>query len=105
MGLGGVADCTVPYNWVKKCKILPASLIRTLFPRFSLLEWEECAPIARQAVFGLAAITLPLAVAAAVVMKPFLSVWIGGGVAECARPVGEILLSVRGFTSLALIAA
>jgi hypothetical protein len=29
---------TVPYNLVTKLQILPASLTRALFPRFSLLE-------------------------------------------------------------------
>jgi hypothetical protein len=69
----------VPYNFVTKFQILPACLMRTLFPRFSLLEWEECAPIAQQAVSGLAAITLPLTGAAVIVIKPFLTVWIGCG--------------------------
>jgi O-antigen/teichoic acid export membrane protein len=101
IGLAAVAHYAVPYNLVTKFQILPASLVRTLFPRFSLLEWEECAPIARQAVFGLAAITLPLAVAAAIVMKPFLSVWIGAGFAEVAAPLGEILLMGVWINSLA----
>ena len=103
IGLSAVAHYTVPYNLVTKFQILPASLIRTLFPRFSLLEWEECAPLARQAVFGLAAITLPLAVAAVIVMKPFLSVWIGAGFAEVAAPLGEILLIGVWINSLAWV--
>jgi O-antigen/teichoic acid export membrane protein len=103
IGLAAVAHYAVPYNLVTKFQILPASLVRTLFPRFSLLEWEECAPIARQAVFGLAAITLPLAVAAAIVMKPFLSVWIGAGFAEVAAPLGEILLMGVWINSLAWV--
>jgi hypothetical protein len=40
----------------------------------------------------LAAITLPLTVAAVIVIEPFLSVWIDAGFAEVAAPVGEILL-------------
>jgi O-antigen/teichoic acid export membrane protein len=103
IGLTAVAHYTVPYNLVTKFQILPASLMRTLFPRFSLLEWEECAPIARQAVFALAAITLPLAVAGVIVMKPFLSVWIGVGFAEVAAPLGEILLIGVWINSLAWV--
>src|SRR5882724_10827581 len=105
IGLSAVAHYTVPYNLVTKLQVLPASLVRTLFPRFSLLEWEECAPIARQAVSGLAAITLPLTVAAVIVMKPFLSVWIDARFAEIAAPVGEILLIGIWINSLAWVPA
>ncbi len=105
IGLSAVAHYTVPYNLVTKFQILPASLMRTLFPRFSLLEWEECAPIARQAVSGLAAITLPLTVAAVIVIKPFLSVWIDARFAEVAAPVGEILLIGVWINSLAWVPA
>jgi len=103
IGLSAIAHYTVPYNLVTKFQILPASLVRTLFPRFSLLEWEECAPIARRAVFGLAAITLPLTVVAAIGMKPFLRLWIGAGFAEAAAPVGEILLIGVWINSLAWV--
>jgi O-antigen/teichoic acid export membrane protein len=103
IGLSAVAHYTVPYNLVTKLQILPASLVRTLFPRFSQLEWEEGVPIARQAVFGLAAITLPLTVAALILMKPFLSVWIGAEFAEVAGPVGEILLIGVWINSLAWV--
>jgi O-antigen/teichoic acid export membrane protein len=105
IGLSAVAHYTVPYNLVTKLQILPASLVRTLFPRFSLLRWEECAPIARQAVFGLAAISLPLTVAAVIVIKPFLSVWIDARFAETAAPVGEILLTGVWINSLAWVPA
>jgi O-antigen/teichoic acid export membrane protein len=105
IGLSAVTHYTVPYNLATKFQILPGSLMRTLFPRFSLLEWEECAPLARRAVFALAAITLPLTVAAAIVMKPFLSLWISAGFAEIAAPVGEILLIGVWINSLAWVPA
>jgi O-antigen/teichoic acid export membrane protein len=103
MGMSAVAHCTVPYNFVTKFQILPASLTRTLFPRFSLLQWKECAPIAEQAVFSLAAITLPLTVATAIGMKPFLRLWIGAGFAEIAAPVGQLLLIGVWINSLAWV--
>jgi O-antigen/teichoic acid export membrane protein len=101
IGLSAVAHYTVPYNLVTKFWILPGSLVRTLFPRFSLLEWEECEPLARQAVSALAAITLPFA--AVIVMRPFLSLWIGAEFAEAAAPVGEILLIGVWINSLAWV--
>jgi O-antigen/teichoic acid export membrane protein len=90
---------------VTKLQILPASLVRTLFPRFSLLDWEENAPIARQALLGLAAITLPLTVVAVILMRPFLGAWIGAEFAEVAAPVGEILLIGVWINSLAWVPA
>jgi O-antigen/teichoic acid export membrane protein len=56
-------------------------------------------------VFGLAAITLPLTVAAIIVMRPFLNVWIGAGFSEVAAPVGEILSIGVWINSLAWIPA
>jgi O-antigen/teichoic acid export membrane protein len=105
IGLSAVAHYTVPYNLVTKFQILPASLIRTLFPRFSSLEWGECAPLAGQAVFALAALTLPLTIAAMIAMKPFLSLWISTGFAEVAAPIGEILLIGVWINGLAWIPA
>ncbi len=78
IGLSAVAHYTVPYNLV-------------------------CVPIARQAVFGLAAITLPLTVVAVIVMKPFLIMWIGAEFAEVAAPVGEVLLIGLWINSLAWV--
>jgi O-antigen/teichoic acid export membrane protein len=105
IGLSAVAHYTVPYNLVTKFQILPGSLMRTLFPRFSSLEWEECAPLARQAVFALAAITLPLTIAAIIVIKPFLTLWINAGFAAVAAPIGEILLVGVWINSLAWVPA
>jgi O-antigen/teichoic acid export membrane protein len=53
----------------------------------------------------LAAVNLPLTVAAVIVIKPFLSVWIGAGFAEIAAPVGEILLIGVWINSLAWVPA
>jgi O-antigen/teichoic acid export membrane protein len=105
IGLSAVAHYTVPYNLVTKFQILPASLVRTLFPRFSLLEREEGVPIAREALFGLAAITLPLTVVAVIAMRPFLSLWVGAEFAEVAAPVGEILLMGVWINNLAWVPA
>jgi len=92
IGASAVAHYTVPYSLVTKFQILPGSLNRVLFPRFSLLDREECARMAQQAVFGLAAITLPLMLVATILMKPFLNVWVGPEFAKASASVGEVLL-------------
>jgi O-antigen/teichoic acid export membrane protein len=103
IGPNAVAHYAVPYNLVTKLQILPASLTRALFPRFSLLEWEESVRMAMQAVFGLAGITLPLIVAATIAMEPFLTIWVGSGFAKVAAPLGEILLAGVWINNLAWI--
>jgi O-antigen/teichoic acid export membrane protein len=103
IGPSAVAHYTVPYNIVTKLQILPASLTRALFPRFSLLEREESTRMAEQAVFSLAAITLPLIVFATITMAPFLTLWVGPEFAEVAAPLGEILLAGVWINGLAWI--
>jgi O-antigen/teichoic acid export membrane protein len=105
IGLSAVAHYTVPYNLVTKLQILPSSLVRTLFPRFSQLDWEESVALAHQAASGLAAITLPLTIAALIVMKPFLSVWISADFAKVSAPVGGILLIGVWINNLAWLPA
>jgi O-antigen/teichoic acid export membrane protein len=92
IGPSAVAHYTVPYNLITKLQILPGSLTRALFPRFSLLEWGEAARLAEHAVFGSAGITLPLIVVATIMMEPFLTLWVGSEFAMVATPLGEILL-------------
>jgi len=103
IGPNAVAHYTVAYNLVTKLQIVPASLTRALFPRFSLLEWGEGARLAEQAVLGLAGITLPLIVITMIMMEPFLTLWVGSEFATVAAPLGEILLAGVWINSLAWI--
>jgi O-antigen/teichoic acid export membrane protein len=103
IGPSAVAHYTVPYNLVTKLWVVPSSLSRVLFPRFSLLDWEECARLARQAVLSLAAITLPLVLVATILMRPFLSLWVGSEFAKASASVGEILLIGVWINNLAWI--
>ena len=105
LGMSAVTRYAVPYSLVTKFQILPASLVRTLFPRFSLFDWEECALLAQKAVSGLAAMTLPLIVAAVLVMKPFLHFWISADFAETSAPLGGILLIGVWVNNLAWVPA
>lgn len=91
-GARAVTVYTVPYNLVNRLGILPLSLARTLFPRFSSLAQGDASYVQRRAIVMLAAVLTPVAVAAMFVLEPFLRAWIGADLApECAR-VGQILV-------------
>lgn len=103
LGLAAVTHYTVPFTLVNKFQIIPASLSRTLFPRFSQMSWDESARMAHESVLGLVTVITPLIVAGIVLMKPFLTLWIGADLAELSAPVGEVLLVGVWINSLAFV--
>lgn len=103
IGPRAVAHYAVPYSLVTKFQLFPASLSRALFPRFSLLDWAASGQLAHEAVLSLVAVITPLIVAGMVVMKPFLSLWVGADLAEVSAPVGEVLLIGVWINCLAVI--
>ncbi len=103
VGVQVLAYYVVPFNLVTQIAILPASLSRTLFPRFSMLQRDEARVVGSDALLVLGAIMTPMIVGALVVLDPFLTIWIGSDLAEIAVPVGEILLVGIWFNSMALV--
>jgi len=94
---------SVPYNFVHRFQTLPAALARTLFPRLSGLLPREAMELAGKSVRALAIMTLPIMVAATVLMYPFLSLWISPEFARRASAVGEVLVLGVWLSSLAFI--
>ena len=94
---------TVPYNLVHRFQILPAALARTLFPRLSGVIESEAKHLANRCISTLAVITLPMLVAATVLLHPFLSVWISPQFAERASAAGELLILGVWVSSLAFV--
>ena len=79
-------------------------------PRFCAGGWKNSPAASRLTKIisparRLAAVTLPLTVAAVIVIKPFLSLWVGANFAEIAAPVGEILLVGVWINNLAWVPA
>lgn len=103
-GVQSVPFYSIPYNLVTQALILPTSLSRTLFPRFSMLKGEAASVVGREACLGLAVVLTPISVAGMVMLKPFLELWVGPVLADTASPVGQILLIGIWFNSLAYIA-
>jgi O-antigen/teichoic acid export membrane protein len=103
LGARAVALYTIPYSLVARVQILPSSLSRTLFPRFSMLDRGDALAIGRNSVATLIAIMTPLTILGTVLLEPFLRIWIGTTLTRSSAPVGEILLLGAWTNSLAFV--
>jgi O-antigen/teichoic acid export membrane protein len=91
-GVAAVTYYTVPFNLGSKFLLLPDAIARTLFPRFSMQDDYTARDLARSAVLIMAIITTPINAVALVLMKPFLTLWLGIHLANLSAQIGEILL-------------
>lgn len=103
LGVRFVTYYAIPYNLANQISVLPQSLSRTLFPRFSMLEQDEARDMAVEALLTLAAIVTPIIVFAVGMLRPFLRLWLGPSLAEISAPVGSVLLLGMWANGLAFI--
>jgi O-antigen/teichoic acid export membrane protein len=92
-GPTAVTIYSIPYNLASRLLIIPFSLIRVAFPRFSAIGDDDSRALGGRALAGLAALTAPLAVLGATLAAPFLELWIGGDVARNAAPIAAVLFA------------
>jgi O-antigen/teichoic acid export membrane protein len=92
-GASAVTTYAIPYNLASRLLVIPFSLIRVAFPRFSAIGAEDSRALGGRVLRGLAAVTAPLAVLGATLAAPFLEWWIGGDVARSAAPVAAVLFA------------
>jgi O-antigen/teichoic acid export membrane protein len=90
-GPTAVTTFAIPQNIASRLLIVPFSLIRVAFPRFSAIGADDSRALAASALTGLAAVTAPLAVLGATLAAPFLDWWIGGELATNAAAVAAVL--------------
>jgi O-antigen/teichoic acid export membrane protein len=102
-GARAVTYYTVPFNLVTKLWILPASLARSLFPRFSRLSGAHARSLAAEASRALSAIMTPVTVVGILAVDPFMRAWVGTTFASVAAMPAEILLLGLWVNSLAFV--
>jgi O-antigen/teichoic acid export membrane protein len=103
LGARFVTYYAIPYNLANQISVLPQSLSRTLFPRFSMLEQDEGRQMAVEALLALAASLTPVIVFALGILRPFLRLWLGPSLAEISAPIGSVLLLGMWANGLAFI--
>lgn len=102
LGAKAVAHYTIAYQLATKVRILPASLSRALFPRFSAHS-AAATELAVESFAALIAVMTPAIVLGVLLVGPFLTLWVGPKVAEHAAPIAQIILVGVWANSLAYI--
>jgi O-antigen/teichoic acid export membrane protein len=103
IGARAVTRYTVPYALVSRVQILPTSLARTIFPRLSALDRADAAQVSSESLMPLAGVMTVVTVVGAVLLEPFLRVWVGNDIALSSAPVGEVLFMGMWLNSLAVV--
>lgn len=103
LGAQAVTHYTVPYQLVTKARVLPGSLSRALFPKFSAAESQETDALAVASLHSLALAMTPLVVGGIVFLHPFMIAWVGKDLATIASPLGGIFVFGIWINSLAYI--
>jgi O-antigen/teichoic acid export membrane protein len=103
LGARSVTRYTVPFALVSRLQIVPSSLARTIFPRFSSLDQDDAALVSRESLNALASIMTILTVVGAAFLEPFLRVWVGQDIASSSAAVGEVLLLGVWLNGLAVV--
>jgi len=103
LGAQAVTHYTVPYQLVTRTRIIPASLSRALFPKFSAATALDADHLAMMSLRSLIIIVTPITLGGIVILRTFMNIWIGRELASIASPLGEILLFGVWANSLAYI--
>lgn len=104
LGAAAVGLYVIPFNLVSQLAILPQSVARALFPRVAAMDELQSKAMAETALRLLACILTPATLALAVVLGPFLELWLGKQNGTAASPVAYLLLLGFWANSMAKIA-
>lgn len=103
LGAQAVTHYTLPYQLVTKARVIPTSLSRVLFPKFSSEDVTDSHALALKSLRSLLVVMTPVILCGIVLLKPFMVIWVGNDIAGVASPIGEILLFGVWANSLAHI--
>lgn len=92
VGARAVTYYAVPFNMATRVTIVPGSLSKALFPRFSAQHADVAGQLLFRATRLLLVVMLPLILVGFWMMEPFLSVWMGKVFASRSAPTGQWLV-------------
>jgi O-antigen/teichoic acid export membrane protein len=98
-----VTTFAIPQNLASRLLVVPFSLARAAFPRFSAIGLHDSRALGEWALVGLAAVTATFAVLGATLAPPFLDWWIGGDLARDAAPVAAVLIMAVWISGLGYV--
>lgn len=102
-GAKAVAYYTVPYSLAYRIAVLPSALSSAIFPRLSAQADAARDSLTHEALRAVLVVVTPIVLVSVLMMKPFLSWWVGVDFAEHAAAPGQIISLGLWFNSLALI--
>lgn len=103
LGMPAVAAYAIAFNVVLRIGALPSSYENALYPRFPMLHANEARALHVRAVRVVACVMTPVLVIGLVLIKPFLTLWIGNVIATQVAPIGELLLVGMWFYTMSFI--
>jgi O-antigen/teichoic acid export membrane protein len=103
LGAAAVSYYVVPSNLINVVQMVPASLLRVLFPQLSTLSPAAASAASIDATMGLATILTPVITCGILLAHPFMTLWLGAGFAGHARGIAEILLDGAWINCLAWV--
>jgi O-antigen/teichoic acid export membrane protein len=93
----------VPYQLVTRGGLFSRALANAMFPRLARLGKDDARQLTRKAMRANAALMLVLCTAGMIIMRPFLTLWVGTDFADQASQVGEQLVITVWLTAIGVI--
>lgn len=103
-GAAAVAVYVIPFNLVSQVIVLPAALARALYPKVAAMDEGQSKAMGETALRLLASILTPATLGLALLIGPFLEIWLGRDIGSAAAPIAYVLLFGLWANSLARIA-
>jgi O-antigen/teichoic acid export membrane protein len=90
VGTAAVSLYVIPFNLISQLLVLPSALGVALFPRFAASDTSS--GLSSEALIATTFLLTPVAMAAMLVVGPFLRLWLGESVSLVSTPVAIVLI-------------